>query len=221
MVKNKQALAWYYVFQLTVFRILFYLFLIFGVFKYGLLGLGVFARQHGHDLIILLITPIIILVGAGILISCPIIFIKHLIQSFKLILKGVPENFEFGIFNFSYEKKRVRVSRNNPFYQEYQNFKNQQQDRDAYNYRNQRQYQQSGYQCKEDLIPKTFAEACVVLDVPENLTKAEYKQAYRKKALEYHSDQFQGAGEKIRKLAEEEMKRINAAWDIINKEMPG
>lgn len=74
---------------------------------------------------------------------------------------------------------------------------------------------------EESGLPRNFAEACVVLEVSEGLTKTEYKQAYRKKALEYHSDQFQGVGEKIRKLAEEEMKRINAAWDIINKEMPG
>ena len=80
----------------------------------------------------------------------------------------------------------------------------------------------NNYYDQLDALPRTFAEACDVLEVPHSgLSKSEYKKAYRKRAQEYHSDRIQGAGKKIIHVAEQEIKRINEAWSIINKTLPG
>jgi DnaJ-domain-containing protein 1 len=56
-----------------------------------------------------------------------------------------------------------------------------------------------------------------VLGISEKASIPEIKAAYRNMCLKYHPDRTGGLGEKLRKLAEEEMKKINRAYEKIMK----
>lgn len=51
-----------------------------------------------------------------------------------------------------------------------------------------------------------------ILGVPASATVEEVKSAYREAIKKYHSDKVAGLGQKLQALAEEESKRINAAY---------
>ena len=46
---------------------------------------------------------------------------------------------------------------------------------------------------------------------------AEIKKAYHKKVMQYHPDKVSQLGEKLREVAEQEMKKINEAYNYFEK----
>lgn len=54
-----------------------------------------------------------------------------------------------------------------------------------------------------------------VLEINENATEEEIKQAYRKLARKYHPDQY--GDNPLRNLAEEKMRELNEAYDYLTK----
>jgi DnaJ like chaperone protein len=48
-------------------------------------------------------------------------------------------------------------------------------------------------------------------------TAADVKQAWRKLSLDNHPDRVAHLGEEFRKLAEERMRRINSAYDVLKQ----
>ncbi len=64
-------------------------------------------------------------------------------------------------------------------------------------------------------MPNNFEEACVVLGTQPGLDLESYKRIWRQEALRYHPDKTRELGDRLQTYAEEEMKRINKAWEII------
>lgn len=60
-----------------------------------------------------------------------------------------------------------------------------------------------------------------VLGVSRSASDDEIKKAYHKLARQYHPDNFAGSGGAAAEGAEEKMKEINEAYDIIQKERSG
>ena len=60
-----------------------------------------------------------------------------------------------------------------------------------------------------------------VLGVSRSASDDEIKKAYHKLARKYHPDNFAGSGGAAAEGAEEKMKEINEAYDIIQKERSG
>jgi DnaJ like chaperone protein len=58
-------------------------------------------------------------------------------------------------------------------------------------------------------------EALAVLGLAAGATPAEIKQAWRKLSKEHHPDRVTHLGEEVRRVAEERMRRINAAYDTL------
>ena len=54
-----------------------------------------------------------------------------------------------------------------------------------------------------------------ILGVALDASPEDIKQAFRKKALDYHPDRLGGVSESVRCLAEEEMKKINQAYEVL------
>ncbi|GAI83827.1 unnamed protein product, partial [marine sediment metagenome] len=54
-----------------------------------------------------------------------------------------------------------------------------------------------------------------ILGVALDASPEDIKQAFRKKALDYHPDRLGGVSESVRRLAEEEMKKINQAYEVL------
>ena len=54
-----------------------------------------------------------------------------------------------------------------------------------------------------------------ILGVASDASPEDIKQAFRKKALDYHPDRVVGVSESVRRLAEEEMKKINRAYEVL------
>ena len=175
----------------------------------------------------------ILVVGVGVIIGYPVIIFLHFGQVFDLMLHGAPKDFKWDIFKFTNHvgcnSKSQRARTNNRGASDNSGHSNTQETYERMQRERAEKEQERREQARQreqrrryvSPLPQTFAEACEVLGVAQGLPKAEYKKAYRKKALEYHTDKFQDAGEKIRMVAEEEMKRINTAWDIINRDLPG
>lgn len=65
-------------------------------------------------------------------------------------------------------------------------------------------------------MPNTLHEAFETLETKPGLTKAEYKKIYYALSMRYDPNKVNHLGEKLIKLANEEMKAINRAWEIIN-----
>jgi len=55
-----------------------------------------------------------------------------------------------------------------------------------------------------------------ILGISPSATTAEIKEAYRNKAKDYHPDKLMGIPDAVRKLAEEELKKINQAYNILD-----
>ena len=58
-------------------------------------------------------------------------------------------------------------------------------------------------------------EALAVLGLQRGASEAEIKQAWRKLSKEHHPDRVTHLGEEVRKVAEQRMRRINAAYDTL------
>lgn len=56
-----------------------------------------------------------------------------------------------------------------------------------------------------------------ILEIPENASIEEIKQAYIKKIKEYHPDKVSNLGKDLQKLAEMKTKEINEAFNLIRK----
>ncbi|MCI5165806.1 MAG: hypothetical protein D3903_06850 [Candidatus Electrothrix sp. GM3_4] len=65
--------------------------------------------------------------------------------------------------------------------------------------------------------PSSLQEAFEVLGTRSGLTLEEYKRTWKQEVVKYHPDRMVGLGERLQKQAEEEMKAINGAWEIIRK----
>lgn len=65
--------------------------------------------------------------------------------------------------------------------------------------------------------PQTLQEAFEVLGTSSGLTLEKYKKIWKQEVMKYHPDRAAGLGERLQKKAEEEMKIINKAWEIIKK----
>ncbi|MBQ8672930.1 MAG: TerB family tellurite resistance protein [Bacteroides sp.] len=69
-----------------------------------------------------------------------------------------------------------------------------------------------------NLGTNSIEAAYKVLEIGPSASDAEVKKAYRRLVLKHHPDTVDSLGEDIRKAAEEKMKQITEAYDIIKKE---
>lgn len=60
-----------------------------------------------------------------------------------------------------------------------------------------------------------------ILGIAPGVSKAEGKAAFKKRVKEYHPDNVERLGRKLRELAEEETKRIVAAWSALEGRLGG
>ena len=67
--------------------------------------------------------------------------------------------------------------------------------------------------------PRTLQEAFEVLGTKSGLTLEEYKKLYKQEVMKCHPDRTAGLGERLKKQAEEEMKKINRAWEVIKSKL--
>jgi len=65
--------------------------------------------------------------------------------------------------------------------------------------------------------PGTMEQYYAVLGLESGADAAAIKKAHRKLSMKYHPDKVQHLGEEFRAVAEEKMKEINAAYDILKK----
>lgn len=63
----------------------------------------------------------------------------------------------------------------------------------------------------------TLDECYAVLDISPDSNAAEIRTAYKKKIMEYHPDKVDNLGVKIKKVAESETRRINAAFAMLQE----
>jgi len=62
------------------------------------------------------------------------------------------------------------------------------------------------------------AQYYAVLGLESDASEDEVKKAYRKLSMKYHPDKVRHLGDEFRKVAEEKMKEINAAYDFFKKQ---
>jgi len=74
-------------------------------------------------------------------------------------------------------------------------------------------------QAKNTKYPNSLQEAFEVLGTRSGLRLEEYKKIWKQEVMKYHPDRTAGLGERLQKQAEEEMKAINRAWEIIKKKV--
>ena len=66
--------------------------------------------------------------------------------------------------------------------------------------------------------PSSAAEHLVVLGLEPGYSQDELRRAYRARVAEYHPDRVASLGPKLRRLAEEETKRITAAYAFLKRD---
>jgi DnaJ like chaperone protein len=81
-----------------------------------------------------------------------------------------------------------------------------------YGYSHQQQQQPYGR-------PGSMDQYYAVLGLKPGADAAAVKKAHRKLSMKYHPDKVQHLGEEFRAVAEEKMKEINAAYDILKKKL--
>jgi len=54
-----------------------------------------------------------------------------------------------------------------------------------------------------------------ILGVPRSASQKEIKEAYRKKSMEYHPDRVAHLGPELKKVADEEFRKIKHAYDLL------
>jgi DnaJ-domain-containing protein 1 len=64
---------------------------------------------------------------------------------------------------------------------------------------------------------KTLDECFEILEIDPDAIPMDIKAAYRKKILEYHPDRVESLGTKIKHVAEEETRRLNAAYAMLQE----
>jgi len=64
----------------------------------------------------------------------------------------------------------------------------------------------------------TVEDCFNILGVQPNATPSEIKAAYRRRMMEYHPDKVEKLGDKLKNVAQEESKRINAAYSILREQ---
>ncbi len=69
----------------------------------------------------------------------------------------------------------------------------------------------------KNLDPQNFADACEILWMNQDRTLPEYKKAYKKLIIVYHTDKLKGLSPERLKEAEEETKQLNVAMETIEK----
>lgn len=95
----------------------------------------------------------------------------------------------------------------------------QKREKEWKKYRGQEErYQQKDTANTQDnSIVKDEKYYAVILGLPPRITKDNLKKAYHQKVKEYHPDHVANLGLKIRLTAEEEMEKINEAFDFFRK----
>ena len=63
----------------------------------------------------------------------------------------------------------------------------------------------------------TKSKCLAIFDLNEHATPSEIKSAFKKKMSDYHPDKVSGLGDKLKKLAEEETKLLNVAYQTLQK----
>jgi DnaJ-domain-containing protein 1 len=109
----------------------------------------------------------------------------------------------------NYKKQDDETSNNNNNYQ-YENKQNEQ----SY-HKSSDSKQHSTFDDRLDELKSNIAKCYEILEVPQNATPSEIKSAFKKKMISYHPDKVSGLGEKLRKVAEEESKLINVAYQTL------
>ncbi|QSB01764.1 J domain-containing protein [Methylomonas sp. EFPC1] len=65
---------------------------------------------------------------------------------------------------------------------------------------------------------KSLADCYLILGLTADAIPIDIKAAYKKKISEYHPDRVGVFGEKIKQLAEEETRQINAAYAMLQEQ---
>lgn len=71
---------------------------------------------------------------------------------------------------------------------------------------------------EDDTAVKTVDECFAILEVKPDAIPLDIRVAYKKKISEYHPDKVENLGAKIRQVAEEETRRINAAYAMLQED---
>lgn len=64
---------------------------------------------------------------------------------------------------------------------------------------------------------KTLDQCLAILELKSDAIPMDIRAAYKKKIMEYHPDKVGALGVKIRQVAEEETRRINAAYAMLQE----
>lgn len=70
---------------------------------------------------------------------------------------------------------------------------------------------------EEDSSIKSLEECCLILDVRADAIPMDIRTAYKKKISEYHPDRVENLGLKIKEVAEDETRKINAAYAMLQE----
>lgn len=107
----------------------------------------------------------------------------------------------------NYKRQDDNTSNNNNNYQ----YEKKQNDQ-SYHSKNSDSNPHSTFDDRLDELKSNIAKCYEILEVPQNASPSEIKAAFKKKMSSYHPDKVSGLGEKLRKVAEEESKLINVAY---------
>jgi DnaJ-class molecular chaperone len=92
------------------------------------------------------------------------------------------------------------------------------QNEQSYHNKSSDSNQHNTFDDRLDELKSNIAKCYEILEVPQNATPSEIKAAFKKKMSSYHPDKVSGLGEKLRKVAEEESKLINVAYQNLKSE---